>query len=689
MTGGATSFLSAVLPVLVVLACFGSLHAASDSAENVVAAEFEQYKEQLGKLMDEVFAKIPPSFMRKLQAAEISTDCSIAMIKTIRAIRNLEPWELRLIDASGKYPTGLLDGSKVDLGSFDECLDTAVHDEFGRTSMGQYCSIMVYNRNGSALVDKLEPILEALHPGAREYREYSSLGGLPLIRLGICVLDDCTQNDLQALIDAVKPSIVDIEVANCVTRVPEPWTAAQKFILLFLATLAVVITGCTIIDLILTWKAPSRKKDGILCKFLAFFSVTYNTRGLLEMPAPNSTEHTYVFLHGLRYLSMCSIVFGHCIATLSDTWARHVNLILMSQKWTMSLIDSSFNSVDTFFFLRTLIPAFFVIMCMYLLPLFVDGPDLGTFMQSFFNEISQQWWHLLAQVRNFYPLNHKAYMGHYWYLSADFQAFLLSFPVYLLFRKRKSWAIATFSVMSLVACGIAAWQITGTDVPPFVIVPARTLRIFIQETDEYYILPFYHLVCYFSGCIVFFLSEGFNKLNPSKALQAAGWCVAACCGLCCVFQKLAWYRHPTPTTELGKLCTAFFDRILWSLFLSLITLACGSGHGGFVGRFLSWELFIPLSRLSFGVYLIHLPFLGVVLSTTRERVYYSLFNQLTLFFALLVWSLLLSYVLFVACEAPTVKLSKLIFEGSARNRSLSGSKQGKPGTGPSEMMTEA
>ncbi|XP_049520744.1 nose resistant to fluoxetine protein 6-like [Dermacentor silvarum] len=144
-------------------------------------------------------------------------------------------------------------------------------------------------------------------------------------------------------------------------------------------------------------------------------------------------------------------------------------------------------------------------------------------------------------------------------------------------------------------------------------------------------------------------------------MQIAGWCLSVSCGLASVFAKLPWYRSANPTTQGVTLIAAFFDRIFWSVFLIWITLACSSGRGGLVGRFLSWNGFVPLSKLTFGVYLIHLPFVQLMLHASRERIFWSHFNVITLWFATLVWCFLLAYVVFLACEAPSTTLCRLIF----------------------------
>lgn len=127
-----------------------------------------------------------------------------------------------------------------------------------------------------------------------------------------------------------------------------------------------------------------------------------------------------------------------------------------------------------FLFFRTSIPLFFCLMCLYLLPVITAGPDFPSFMNKVYDEISEHWWDLLLQVRNFYTVTKYTVMPHLWYISADFQAFLISLPTFLLLRRWKVVAIGAFLSMSIFACGIATWQIAGTDLPPFLIIPTES-----------------------------------------------------------------------------------------------------------------------------------------------------------------------------------------------------------------------
>ncbi|KAH7958547.1 hypothetical protein HPB49_002532 [Dermacentor silvarum] len=270
--------------------------------------------------------------------------------------------------------------------------------------------------------------------------------------------------------------------------------------------------------------------------------------------------------------------------------------------------------------IRMCVPLFFVIMWFYLLHRFVTGPDTETFFQKFYVDMEENWWRLLVQIRNFFELKPQEIMTHTWYLSTDFQLFVVSLLTLLTFRRRM-----------------------------------------LSTINEYYIKPFYHAVCYFSGCMTSLMVADFRERQISKIFQLAGWVASFSCGLFCVFMKFPWYLSQNPTSDGAELVLAFFDRILWSFCLSWITLACATSRGGALGKFLSWNAFVPLSKLSYGVYLIHWPFLELLMYSSRERVYWSVFNQVTLCFAVLVWCFLLSYLTFIACEAPTGALDKLLF----------------------------
>ncbi|XP_049520743.1 nose resistant to fluoxetine protein 6-like [Dermacentor silvarum] len=381
------------------------------------------------------FASIPASVKFKLLRAHVSPECKRGLLRLLRGFLKLEPWAIRLFDASGKYPTGLFQNSRADMGAFDECIETVVHDKNGNVlTRGQYCNLVAYIKNSTAIKGTIEDWSNVLHPKFQYFKNYSNLVDVPFFRLGICFIDLCGQDDLQVLVDLLKLSLVRLEVSNCVTSEPEPWTTTQIAITSFLGVLLVIIISATTTDYIVKMKPEKNKKRSTFLEFVVAFSAASNTRDLLKVADKSNADlYAMQFLHGMRFLCLIHLVIGHFYTTLSDSWSRLLNMFISSDHWTHIIISAVFNSVSTFFFLsgfllcfttsrqkrngllvfiidvvkrliRFCLPLFFVIMCLYLLPHFVTGPDTRTCFQKIFDEVSNHWWQLLLQIRNFYEI---------------------------------------------------------------------------------------------------------------------------------------------------------------------------------------------------------------------------------------------------------------------------------------------
>lgn len=665
------------------------------STADVEVSYINMLKEWIGKAIDQS----SPEFTRKLLKAEVSTDCTFGLLKLVRAIKNLEPWAVRLFDASGKYPTGALQATRSDFGAFDECLETVLLDRDGdMEARGQYCSLLIYARNNSDAEQYILPAIEMAHPKARKFEKYFYDARFPTFRLAMCTMNFCNEQELQALAEAIIPPVVGFKVKYCTTSVDTRMTPAQCLIIAFLALIAFLVVLGTGIDAYTESKAPKCRHNALVRVALCF-SLLGNTRSMLSINKDkNSDAYRFQFLHGLRFLSIVWIVIGHCYGMPSDVWSRLINNVSLNDRWDVVIISAGFISVDTFFFLsafllacvvskqkrvgvvvfimalfrrliRTLVPMFFMIMCMYLLPLIVSGPEAPEFFEKLDNEVYGYWWSLLAQVRNyFYRDDDLPLLPHLWYLSVDFQFFVVALPILLICKTRPQLAIALFALLSLVGCSISTWQAASDTKMPFMVVIVESIELFLDTTYRYYFYPFYHAICYFMGCITFLSLSWFKDKKISPLFQVAAWCVAIASGLCCISIKIAWYRETEPTTLFGKLSTAFFDRILWCIFLVWVTMACATGRGGFICKFLSWNAFVPLSRLAFGVYLIHVPFIQLFFHISRERISLLHYMVVSVVFTSLMWSYLLSYLLLVFCEAPTAKLDKLAFEGRRRSQ---------------------
>ncbi|KAK8759174.1 hypothetical protein V5799_003189 [Amblyomma americanum] len=262
---------------------------------------------------------------------------------------------MRLFDASGKYPTGAFQMSRADLGAFDECVETVQLDEYGREKVrGQYCNLLVYAGNKSDLDDQITSAMEFTHPRVRKFRGTIYEQRVPLVRLGVCVLNDCNEQEMQALLRAVLPAAADISISNCVTALRPGITKGQVIIISFLGVVALVVMFATAVDLWSSQKSQKRQHQSALQSVLTSFSVASNTRMMLQVARDKSSDaYSLRFLHGIRFFSIVWVVVGHCYGSPSDVWSRMLNMVIYSDDWDCMIATAGYIGVDSFFFLRS------------------------------------------------------------------------------------------------------------------------------------------------------------------------------------------------------------------------------------------------------------------------------------------------------------------------------------------------
>ena len=89
---------------------------------------------------------------------------------------------------------------------------------------------------------------------------------------------------------------------------------------------------------------------------------------------------------------------------------------------------------------------------------------------------------------------------------------------------------------------------------------------------------------------------------------------------------------------------------------------------GFVDHLLSWRGFLPLSRLTYCVFLIHYDYLNVFYSLNRRMLYYTFTDQLTTFFGITVTVFGLAFIVAVTVEASFFNLEKWIFSSAIKSK---------------------
>ncbi|GFT96059.1 NRF domain-containing protein [Nephila pilipes] len=112
------------------------------SETEMVHEKWRVFEKSMKKVIDGRMKKALPMFLRMGSDAKLSGECSKSIMALVTGIRGLKSWAFRMLDASTKFPSGILDGTLSDFGDYDECINIVKEDNKKRVQFtGQYCVV--------------------------------------------------------------------------------------------------------------------------------------------------------------------------------------------------------------------------------------------------------------------------------------------------------------------------------------------------------------------------------------------------------------------------------------------------------------------------------------------------------------------------------------------------------------------
>ncbi|OWF53651.1 nose resistant to fluoxetine protein 6-like [Mizuhopecten yessoensis] len=617
-------------------------------------------------------------------------------------------WALKMIDASGKPPSDIVNGNQGWFGSYDECLSVKSDKyEYGQTPPhfnGKYC-----------IVNLPLDILSLPLPNAN---------------LGLCLPDSCSPADAVALTNAALSTIQPGKLskfAECKKETLEFDDKAIGAVIMCGFILAMMIVGTAFDVIVVKGMTPLSRMNrtvsgttetttfvsgqscektplvsneitpppvvtrdqpvelGMMSNILVAFSVYTNGAKLLNTSAPPGS---LTALNGIRFLSMTWVILGHTYSTgmnyvhnVSTFWPK------MIERWTFQAIINALVSVDTFFALSGLLVSYLFMREMektkgkmnwglfyfhrfwrltppYMLVLFVEvtltryfanGPfwPEGGFEKDFCEDT---WWTNLLYINNLVKTD-KTCFAWAWYLANDMQFFVLSplMLVPLFYSKFIGMAVClAFLTGTFIATGVIS---TKYDLPVSTFIPSE------KYFDYYYIKPWTRMGPYIIGIMAgYLLYRSKLRYNMHRVLNLLGWAVAttmACVVLYGLYEPLR--GNETLSTEVSALYNTV-HRSIWGACVCWVIFSCANGSGGFVNTLLSWSGFVPLSRLTYCAYLVHPILQFTVYSSLRQLFVMRDLSMITYFLAFLVMAYGVAFVVSLAFESPMMGLEKAIFK---------------------------
>ncbi|XP_070536861.1 nose resistant to fluoxetine protein 6-like [Ptychodera flava] len=449
-------------------------------------------------------------------------------------------------------------------------------------------------------------------------------------------------------------------------------------------------------------KVHNSKNNGIVVDLVLCFALNKNLNALLST---RQSEKAITCLHGLRVISITWVILGH--AFLWPVITMIVDNVLALLDWTtmftFQAIMNGTYSVDTFFFLSGLLVGYLVffeldkrdgkfpwfqfyfhrywrltptllftiLFWMYIKPWLGQGPVWYAMTDQ--SSCEKYWWTNLLYINNFYPTESvSGCISWTWYLANDMQFHWIS-PIIIIATYKSVKAGITVLTTMLLACIVTTAALMGYyDFPISTSNSQANVDSFETSAnymDVVYMKPYCRIAPYLTGIALGFILQrrkGFQIRNR-LLFSALGWILAVSTALAVVY---GLYRsdnnYKFSTAE--NVIYASLSRFAWSLAVAWVVFACRYKMAGPVDTILSWDFWIPLSRLTYTAYLFHPMVLDVLVFNFATPFHYT-FNIIAyLFVGVTFISYGVSALVYLAVEMPMTNIEKLIEDRIRQNR---------------------
>ncbi|KAM7305348.1 nose resistant to fluoxetine protein 6 [Ixodes scapularis] len=594
-----------------------------------------------------------------------SMKCSKTLKRLVKDVFAGEMWALYVIDAMAKPEPGILEGGFNSIGSQSECLKAwARLNITGRDRnqsvwrvdhvQGHYCQVRyridLKNIFEATKSSNASQTLLRMVDGMLGDDSYL-LGEIEKVvedfpgYFGLCMPSTCTRQDVQSIFTFIRPILkgftnVDFSanVTSCKTK---DQVETMRWDPPFLA--AVIVLG-----IILT---------------LVFFGTLVSLFDNLQMAPPRVPKNLLLLKDKMKDLT---IQFMINFTPAADTIICLFGF-MMTYVTIKTLRDQ--KAVQTRgFFLRYLmhriarLAPLMVLATLLVVPLFPQsgqGPTWELEVNKFLSGCSRNWWWNVLHINNFLGRKEQC-MEHTWLFALTMQCTIVAVIVIPVLYHRPA-AGRLLVLMAILASMALTFALTLL----FDLGPTWMLREYRPGTrNEYtemvYIRPYTRSGVFWVGVLAGEVLSSRRKLCIHKAVSVLGWLCSLAVVLYIIHAPFKWNRGlELPNTDVSAVYGAF-SRILWATALSWMTVACASGHGGWLNNLLSFKCWLPLSRLLYSLYMVS-PLVIVYSNGVREHSYYLSYDAMS--YVLLhhfVLSLLAATAFSLSLELPLIKMAALV-----------------------------
>ncbi|XP_006815119.2 nose resistant to fluoxetine protein 6-like [Saccoglossus kowalevskii] len=277
-------------------------------------------------------------------------------------------------------------------------------------------------------------------------------------------------------------------------------------------------------------------------------------------------------------------------------------------------------------------------------------------------------WEHILYLNNFIPFpgDVGGCFGWSWYLAVDMQLYWMS-PIFIIvFYKSRNGGICLTALTTCFCIALSAYFATVQGMP-FGVDRVKYRYPKHEEGAWLYTKPWYRLPNYLVGIVLGYILFKLNgkKVQINKYLNIFIWCCAFAVALSIVYGVLTSVAGIRISQGAAVLYITI-HRLVFSVCVGWVVFACATGNGGPVNTILSWRIWLPLARMNYCAYLVHLVVIFIYTFSMKSLYYYSDLGFTLDFIGILVVTYSVSFVIAIAVELPMLELEKVIIPAKYR-----------------------
>mmetsp|Transcript_3565 Transcript_3565/g.7651 ORF Transcript_3565/g.7651 Transcript_3565/m.7651 type:complete len:324 (-) Transcript_3565:613-1584(-) len=292
------------------------------------------------------------------------------------------------------------------------------------------------------------------------------------------------------------------------------------------------------------------------------------------------------------------------------------------------------------------------------------------------SECYEKWFAYVLLFSNLYKTNETTCMANAWFMSSDFQFFILTPPICWLYVNYNRVYPYFLSLALCIVTVVSSWLIVhNLEILPVVIV-GEDGHFF----NNYYFKPYCKAAPYFIGTVAslivfswYHYQEKDQVLDPfafwiAKTIfnnRTVRYCLYAIgVGLVnyLIFVQIPEWGDVSSFDYWSNDENAWFLALChlgWAVAISCILLPVMLGRNPIIGRIMKNPLWSPVERLSVGTYMVTCVILSSIAKSQQAAWRFSDINILIDFFSILLISAGFSLAIFLTIGAPIIQIWKL------------------------------